>query len=1346
MNIELSIIKAELPAFTNDWSRCFVQINVDGSPSAAKTGSTKRPGHFEWGDRLSLPARSETILRFELKRKILLRQPQLLASAEAPVSELLNRTGSGQGCNIPLQLKPLPSKHVTRDSSKGSADWHLIICLHADGDLVEEMKYTTDGFAECFAEIATKLEVFIQIGDAVAQIHPYINVAWKTVTSFYSIIKGQVDRDSRLRDLVSLMRDCYGFVENVKAFPEKMPVLEEIVHRLLSQTVECTMFIRECSGHGFGERLMHSAWMDRQINFFTQSFTLLRQSLDSGVSMQTTFVCFRIDESVKQLVSAQNLMKLSPADMDDALRSECLPETRMDIITKIFEWAATPVIKNNVFWLRGFPGAGKSTIATSVANIFRNLRRLGSFVFFTRGVAARNDPALLIRTLAYQLGEFDHRISNAISKVIEDTPSIKQAPLRWQFQKLLVEPFTAMEHCLREGPILIVIDALDECGRPGARDELLRVLASESFRLPPTLRIFITSRAERDIHCVFSSHSHILAHEIDIASPANEHDVRTYIHHRMTDIRRQNAFLSLPPDWPGASRVNALALRASGLFVWASTACRYIENSQDPEERLEQLVQLDLYADAEAALDGIYTTALECAGKWEDFAFAADFREILGIVIVAENPLTAQTIDLLNADISSTKKKRPCLHTIHHLGAVLQWAVDRPICVMHPSFADFITERRRCGADSPWYIDKRFHHLRLARQCMRRLGAVLKKNMCEMTLSTSFETQELQEDVTYAAKCWINHLCEVQCSEAYFSEEIGNFLRTHFLHWVEVMAVMKKARQTIGLMVSLKEWIDTNYVHESALRSFVKDAVRFCQAYTHLYEQHPLLVYQGALPFSPTASLVFRTFKDDPDAPYIAGGFREHWSPLLTEFGRPGGNVISLSCSSDGQHIVSTNTRNIYVWDSTSGELVTKTIIGNQNNVTVVAFSPNNQHFASGYKDGSIRLWDTLAGKEIIPPMMGHAGAVYGLVFSGDGKWMVSASQDKHVVIWDAATGQMVHGPLEGHTKTVLCLAFSPSSNRFVSGSRDRSIRTWDATSGREVLPPIIYRASAINALAYTPDGSRIVSASEDRTICVWDARTGTLLRHPCTRHDIQPFILHGHKSSIYSVAVSPDGTLIASGSKDTSVRIWDVATGSEVSHLVRQHRLPVRCVVFSPDGRRIITGSQDATVRVWDLESVGSMGARRLHKGLVSHVAFSGDGRRVISGGFDRTVRIWCSETGRALIEPLLLEKEVHSAVFSPDDKRILAVDKEGAIFAWDAVTREALMATPEDNPSQFVTEGPLILDGRWIRDTRTDRVVCALPNMSPAKARASRGNTIAIGFANGSIVILHFPGLGRG
>lgn len=422
---------------------------------------------------------------------------------------------------------------------------------------------------------------------------------------------------------------------------------------------------------------------------------------------------------------------------------------------------------------------------------------------------------------------------------------------------------------------------------------------------------------------------------------------------------------------------------------------------------------------------------------------------------------------------------------------------------------------------------------------------------------------------------------------------------------------------------------------------------------------------------------------------------------------------------------------------------------------TVIAFSPDNRHIASGSTDGGVRLWDASSGEQVGSALQQHSGPIYALVFSSDANMLVSASKDQTIVVWDANDGLMVHPPLIGHQKTILALAFSPVGPLFASGSRDRSIRIWDAEIGEAALPPITHRGGGVTSLVYTPDGNWLISGSDDRTIRVWDAHQGTQVYNPDAALQPSPLVFTGHNSDIFALAISPCGTLLASASKDTTVRLWEVSTGRELSDLVRQHRLPVRTIAFSHDGKRIVTGSHDMTVRVWDVESAGSMGGTRLHKGLVSHLAFSADGTRIVSGGLDKMVRMWCAESGRALMEPLRLERDATAVAFDDDEEdsedggerrggRILAADKDGAVYVWDLATRDPLMATPADHPASYARDqGRLVLEGKWIVDKTTDDALSLLPNMSPAKARASYGATMAIGLANGSIVIVRFPGV---
>jgi hypothetical protein len=325
---------------------------------------------------------------------------------------------------------------------------------------------------------------------------------------------------------------------------------------------------------------------------------------------------------------------------------------------------------------------GKSTIATTVANLFRRQNSLGAFLFFNRDVAELSQPANVTRTMAYWLASFDPHIHSAITAVIDNFPTIVQSPILLQFQKLLIEPLAQLSP--PQSPIVLVLDALDECGTPEERSLLLDVLAAQSVNLPPFIRILITSRAESDIRRAFVPQLHVLIHELDLAS-AN--DILSFVEHRMTQIRSMNLPLLLEPHWPGDQAIQALVQCSAGLFIWAATACRFVDG-HDLQRRLNLLLCGDPNSNAELALDALYRTALQSIGMWDDDDFVADFCAIMGVILVAKNPLSASAIDaLLCLD-------RPSSLTISRLGCLLNWQQLQPVRILHPSFSDFLSDRR----------------------------------------------------------------------------------------------------------------------------------------------------------------------------------------------------------------------------------------------------------------------------------------------------------------------------------------------------------------------------------------------------------------------------------------------------------------------------------------------------------------------------------------------------------------------------------------------------------------------------------------------------------------------------
>jgi hypothetical protein len=486
--------------------------------------------------------------------------------------------------------------------------------------------------------------------------------------------------------------------------------------------------------------------------------------------------------------------------MDGSDRTECLPGTRVAIIQLIMDWALDLTSTQNIFWVHGLAGIGKSTLSTTIANRCRDQGRLGAFVFFSRDVAERSNPATVIRTLAYQIGLFNTRAGEVIATAIEKFPNVYLSPLSVQFQKLIVEPLASATD--EQTTLVLVIDALDECGTAKKRELLLEVLVENLTQLPPSIRILITSRSEHDICSAFGQRPQFLEQKFDIASGVNTNDISSYLHHRMERVRSKTKGLSLGNQWPNEDDIRRLTERASGLFVWAATASDFIDG-YNPRKRMDIVLKGGVASEAEDTLDVLYRTALESAENWDDEDFVADFISVVGLVLVAQHPLSTTAIDLLLCT------RRPCAYTISHLGCVLQQTPTvRPL---HPSFADFLTTRSRCGRDI-WFFDRIPCKLNLAILCLRRLNKVLCRNICNMTLSVDLEDETLAEDVKYACVFWIEHICAIKDKIMSVIFDLHIFLNRHLLHWLEAMSILRKSRDAIGLLDKLLIWMTVSSV------------------------------------------------------------------------------------------------------------------------------------------------------------------------------------------------------------------------------------------------------------------------------------------------------------------------------------------------------------------------------------------------------------------------------------------------------------------------------------------------------------------------------------------------------
>lgn len=494
------------------------------------------------------------------------------------------------------------------------------------------------------------------------------------------------------------------------------------------------------------------------------------------------------------------LSLLKPVDMNDYNRSLCLPRTRLDVIKSITKWISDDCKdQKRVLWLHGLAGSGKSTLATTIVEIMQGLQHLGGFFFCNRYKAERN-AGTIIRTLAYQLALFDAGIGAEVSRIVECNPNIADMLPDFQFTNLLsAKALNSVQWS--GGPVVLVIDALDECGSEMDRKILLQVLSRGFSVLPPFIRIMVTSRQERDIEATFASHLSVLAYDLDIDSVSTGEDILEFLQYRLAEIKQaNNKYISFSPGWPGDDRIHALRKIAAGLFIWASTACLYIER-HNPPLRLDELITqqaVNTSSSPFAALDQLYKTGLQSAGTWDEPSFCSDCCNIFGAILCARSPLTITEIDALLG------LPQLCLQSISRLGCFLQWSESGPVRILHPSFGDYLSDR--CHTE-PWFIDLEKHNMKLAIHCIELLDNSLHENICGLKLPHLVQQQPLESAVAYAGRFWVEHVCSISQISDDIGDQIYKFLDEHLLHWIEALAILKCHDETIRSLQNLLNWV-----------------------------------------------------------------------------------------------------------------------------------------------------------------------------------------------------------------------------------------------------------------------------------------------------------------------------------------------------------------------------------------------------------------------------------------------------------------------------------------------------------------------------------------------------------
>jgi WD40 repeat protein len=284
--------------------------------------------------------------------------------------------------------------------------------------------------------------------------------------------------------------------------------------------------------------------------------------------------------------------------------------------------------------------------------------------------------------------------------------------------------------------------------------------------------------------------------------------------------------------------------------------------------------------------------------------------------------------------------------------------------------------------------------------------------------------------------------------------------------------------------------------------------------------------------------------------------------------------INSVAFSHDGKRILTgSNDKTAMLWDL-DGKIL-QVFRGHEDMIKAVAFSPDGKSILTGSTDKTARLWD-LDGK-ILQVFRGHEDMIWAVAFSPDGKSILTGSNDNTARLWDLY-GNVVQ-VFEGHEGSINSVAFSPDGKSILTGSWDKTVRLWSLKGTLLHLFP--GHDGYINSVGFSPDGKNVFSGSWDKTVRLWDLQ-GNVLQ-----------VFKGNDGYVTSVAFSPDGKNILTvcsaisfnmpGSQDNIACLWDLK--GNILQVFKGHEDRINSVAFSPDGKSVLTGSWDKTARLWEIK-----------------------------------------------------------------------------------------------------------------------------------------------------------------